>query len=107
AAPSLTGCQSAATTTMATSIAITATSPTMTQAGFANALPWVTVVPTPSAVRSVKLSHDGAKAIAAPSPANAVSTNARALSRLLSLRGHPGRANSTATTEPAAHASHP
>src|SRR5437868_3251165 len=73
-APCRTGRQSTAAMTAAANAIITATSPVITRPGLLNALPAVTVCTCPAAVRSVKLSHDGANAAATPRPASTTST---------------------------------
>ncbi len=76
AADSRSGRHSAATTTTATSAIITRTSPVITAPGLVNAFPAVMVCEAPAAVRKVKLSHEGAKAMAAPSAARISVTSA-------------------------------
>src|SRR5204863_9467074 len=73
-APYRAGRHSAAAITAAANTIITTTSPAITRPGLENALPAVTVCTCPAAVRSVKLSHDGANAAAAPRPASMTST---------------------------------
>ena len=73
-APCRAGRQSAAAMTTAANAIITTTSPVITRAGLEKALPAVSVCTCPAAVRSVKLSHDGANAAAAPRPASMTST---------------------------------
>ena len=65
-APYRAGRHSAAAITAAANTIITTTSPAITRPGLENALPAVTVCTCPAAVRSVKLSHDGANAAATP-----------------------------------------
>ena len=73
-APCRAGRQSAATMTTAANAIITATFPAITRPGLEKALPAVSVCTCPAAVRSVKLSHDGANAAATPRPASTTMT---------------------------------
>src|SRR5260370_40427077 len=88
AAPWRAGRHRAAARTTATSATITATSPAITGAGFANALPAVRDRVTPAAVRSTQLSHEGANATAAPSAAR-ISTTTGPVSLVLGRRAPP------------------
>src|SRR5689334_25271902 len=72
--PCRAGRHSAAAMTVAANAILTTTSPVITRAGLEKALPAVSVCTCPAAVRSVKLSHDGANAAAAPRPASMTST---------------------------------
>ena len=103
--------------TAAANAIITTTSPVITRAGLEKALPAVSVCTCPAAVRSVKLSHDGANAAAAPRPASMTSTtgpSAVPRGRASAPGGTAGAARDPdprptrhATTVPAAQATQP
>ena len=115
-APCRAGRQSAAAMTTAANATITTTSPVITRPALWKALPAVTVCTCPAAERSVKLSHDGANAAAAPRPASTTSTTgptadprgrASAPVGRRVRRGTRPEAARNATTVPAAQATQP
>ena len=108
-APRRTGRHHAAAATTTTSSTITATFPKITAPGFAKALPAVRDWTWPLAVCSVKLSHEGANVIAAPSAAAVASTSLATRSRSVpfGLPSRSDRRNRNAVAAPAVHRSQP